>query len=113
MELDEYHNQAMSLSFGPALVGGKDMSVEYGACALCGEAGELANKVKKAWRGDGQLNREAVISELGDVLWYAAYIAAALDTSLESVAAYNLAKIRARFATGTLCGDGDHRERSA
>ena len=111
MNMHEYADEVLGYSFGPAMVGGRDMSLEYGTVALCGEAGELANKVKKFWRGDGPLNREDMLGELGDILWYTAYIAAALDMTLEDVARHNLAKIRARAATGTLRGNGDHRER--
>ena len=42
----------------------------YTALALAGEVGELLNKIKKIARDNIQIEREEIISELGDILWY-------------------------------------------
>lgn len=81
----------------------------YPALAMCGEAGEFAEKVKKAWRDGTELNREDALKELGDVLWYISAAAHDLGSSLEDVAQMNLAKLRGRMQRGTLGGAGDRR----
>jgi len=78
-----------------------------------GEAGEVANQVKKIYRDDGGVlteERKARIKkELGDVLWYMAAIATDIGVSLTDIAADNLAKLYARKDRGTICGAGDER----
>ena len=73
---------------------------------LCGEAGEVANLVKKhAWHG-AALDAVRMTDELGDVLWYLADLATALGVSLEDVAAGNVAKLRRRYPDGFVVGGG-------
>jgi len=90
-----------------------DVAALYTTLGLIGEAGEIANKVKKAIRDDGgQMSAErraAVLDELGDVLWYAAELCTALDADLGEVAAANIAKLADRQARGALHGEGDKR----
>ena len=85
----------------------------YPTLGLTGEAGEVADKVKKLIRDrDGVVDqrfKEDVALELGDVLWYVAQLATELGLSLEDVASANLRKLRSRADRGTLQGDGDHR----
>lgn len=81
----------------------------YPAMAMCGEAGEFAEKVKKAWRDQTPLDKLAAAKELGDVLWYVAAAARDLGYSLEDVAALNIGKLLSRRARGTLAGAGDNR----
>jgi NTP pyrophosphatase (non-canonical NTP hydrolase) len=80
---------------------------------LVGEAGEFCNKVKKIVRdGNGAISiaiREALLSELGDVLWYISRLCAYLGSSLEDVAKGNIEKLRGRDAAGTIQGSGDNR----
>lgn len=82
---------------------GKLPGVVYVALGLAGEAGEVANKVKKIYRDDGGEitveRRSEIIDELGDVLWYAAMLAKELGVSLENVALRNLAKLEQRKNT--------------
>jgi len=81
---------------------------------LAGEAGEIANKVKKFIR-DGYdkeelvMKQDEVADELGDVLWYVAAVAEVMGTNLESVAKNNLWKLAERQRNGTLRGSGDKR----
>ena len=67
---------------------------------LTGEAGEVAEVIKKHVGHGHELDHEAVTKELGDVLWYVAAIATTLDIDLATVAAVNIAKLRARYPDG-------------
>jgi NTP pyrophosphatase (non-canonical NTP hydrolase) len=85
----------------------------YPTLGLCGETGEVAEKVKKVLRDrEGQFSeavREDLLLELGDVLWYVAQLASELGLSLESIAEANLAKLASRAARNVIAGDGDRR----
>lgn len=83
----------------------------YLALKLNGEAGEVAEKIGKALRGDYELRskRQDILLELGDVLWYLSQIARELDYSMTDVAQANLDKLAARKANNTLRGNGDAR----
>ncbi|QDP98285.1 hypothetical protein FOE78_22375 [Microlunatus elymi] len=80
---------------------------------LVGEAGEIAEKVKKLVRDKNsdlaQLDRDDMAAELGDVLWYAAVLANYLDLSLDDIAERNIAKLADRQRRAVLGGSGDHR----
>lgn len=109
MELNDYQNLAMKTAIFP-----KRDAYAYTALGLAGEAGEIANKVKKFIR-DGYEPEELsdkindLRDELGDVLWYVAAVANALETDLETVAKNNLYKLAERQAKGTIKGSGDKR----
>ena len=85
----------------------------YPTLGLTGEAGEVADKVKKLIRDRGgvvdERFTEDVALELGDVLWYVAQLAQELGYDLEEVAAANLDKLSSRAARGRLGGSGDDR----
>jgi NTP pyrophosphatase (non-canonical NTP hydrolase) len=89
------------------------IGLAYAALGLAGEAGEVANKVKKVYRdADGVLSdeaRDALSDELGDVLWYVAAVATELGLSLNAVAEANLDKLARRQRLGRLQGSGDAR----
>ncbi len=80
---------------------------------LSGEAGEVADKFKKIIRDKGGdlsvEDKEAVVKELGDVLWYIAEISRYLDTPLSEVARKNLEKLYSRLDRNKIAGDGDNR----
>ena len=85
----------------------------YPALGLAGEAGEVANKVKKLVR-DGPDNRsdtwrEDIASEIGDVLWYCAALATDLNLSLGTIAGLNQAKLHKRMSENKIGGSGDDR----
>ena len=85
----------------------------YPTLGLAGEAGEIANKVKKILRDNsGNLQesvREDLICELGDVLWYVAALATDLIVELSEVANKNIEKLNSRKNRGTIGGSGDNR----
>lgn len=107
LSLNEYQRQAKST----------DMTAHHGfpyyALGVAGEAGEVAEKVKKFLRDDnGELTEErraAIKKELGDVMWYVAVLADKLGYSLEEVAQANIDKLSKRYDEGKLTGDGDDR----
>jgi NTP pyrophosphatase (non-canonical NTP hydrolase) len=87
--------------------------VVYPALGLVGEAGEVANKVKKVLRDkEGVFNegdRDDIAKELGDVLWYIAALATDMQLSLGYIASQNELKLSKRKANGTIGGSGDNR----
>lgn len=80
---------------------------------LAGEAGEVADKVKKLIRDEkGQMSgasKEAIGRELGDLLWYLATCARYLGISMEEIALSNLTKLEDRLNRGKIAGSGDER----
>ena len=88
-------------------------NIIYPSLGLCGEAGEVAEKIKKVLRdkkGDvDDETRLAIQGEIGDVLWYASQLASELGLSLEDIAHHNLEKLFSRKSRGVLKGDGDNR----
>lgn len=90
-----------------------DHPIVYPTLGLANEAGEVAGKVKKIFRDrDGKISeqeREALKSELGDVLWYLAQICTELDITLEEVAEANLEKLFSRKERNQIGGSGDNR----
>jgi len=95
--VNEYQQQALT-TLNPAL-SKKDVLIN-GVMGLCGEAGEAIDIVKKHLAQGHALDREALISELGDVAWYLAETAAALDISLDEVLCRNLEKLKRRYPQG-------------
>lgn len=70
------------------------------ALGLPGESGEVADHVKK-WLGHGhELDKNKMLKEIGDVLWYVAVLSNALGFSLQEVAQANIDKLRARYPGG-------------
>ncbi|MCK5416007.1 nucleoside triphosphate pyrophosphohydrolase family protein [Candidatus Parcubacteria bacterium] len=109
MTLNEYQEQAKKTALYPNV--GKN--IIYPTLGLTGEAGEIANKVKKIMRDDNGImtdeKKKEIGKELGDVLWYVAQIARELDVSLDEVANNNLEKLFSRLERGTIQGSGDNR----
>lgn len=97
MTANEYQRQALR-TLNPAL-DKRDVLIN-GVMGLCGEAGEAIDIVKKHLAQGHELDREGLIKELGDVAWYLAETAWALDVPLEEVLQRNLDKLRARYPDG-------------
>ena len=97
MTANEYQRQALRTP-NPAL-DRRDVLIN-GVMGLCGEAGEAIDIVKKHLAQGHELDREGLIKELGDVAWYLAETAWALDVPLEAVLQRNLDKLRARYPEG-------------
>lgn len=91
----------------------KAHELEYLGFGLVGEAGELANKLKKIFRdNDGELTLEKIAEiegEIGDILWYCSQMSSYINRQFENIALANLSKLRARQSKGTLKGSGDNR----
>lgn len=117
MNLNDYQIRCQETAIYP----NRGRNLVYPTLGLMGEAGEVAEKVKKFIRDwgycvgaplDSQLTDEqvdVVTMELGDVLWYVAAIASELGISLTEVAMVNLGKLSSRQARQVLHGSGDRR----
>ena len=85
----------------------------YPTLGLVGEAGEVAEKVKKVIRDKNgifdQESKKAIKKELGDVLWYLSNLCNEFGFSFEEVALQNLEKLRLRASQGKISGSGDDR----
>jgi len=80
------------------------------ALGLSGEAGEVADHLKKNLFQNHPLSQEHLKEELGDVLWYIAQGAKALDTTIEEIATNNIAKLKERYPAGFDSERSIHRE---
>jgi NTP pyrophosphatase (non-canonical NTP hydrolase) len=89
----------------------------YPALGLVGEAGEVAEKIKKLWRNELKTRgadyspeqRTEIVKELGDVLWYVAALAREVGSHIEEVAKTNSIKLNSRGVRGVINSAGDNR----
>ena len=107
MKLNEYQKLAMT-TLNPALEK-KDVLIN-GVMGLCGEAGEAIDIVKKHLAQGHELDREKLAKELGDIAWYLAETATALDLKLEDVLKANIEKLKKRYPEGFRAERSIHRE---
>ena len=107
MTINEYQQLAMT-TLNPAL-SKKDVLIN-GVMGLCGESGEVIDIVKKHLAQGHELDKERIIRELGDVAWYLAETAHALDVPLEDVLQGNIDKLRSRYPEGFRTADSIHRQ---
>lgn len=110
MNFSEYQKKSRET----AMYRDKDNNYIYPTLGLVGESGEVAEKIKKVYRGDtggvmtDQVKQE-LAKELGDVLWYLANLATELKLDLDEIAEKNIEKLYSRKDRGVLSGDGDNR----
>ena len=97
MTINEYQQLALR-TLNPEL-GERDILIN-GVMGLCGESGEVIDLVKKHLAQGHELDREKMIDELGDVAWYIAETAYALDADLETVFSRNIEKLKKRYPEG-------------
>ena len=109
MELNRYQRESRKTALYPE-VGNNPI---YPTLGLVGEAGEVADKVKKILRDNhgvfDEVSKESIKFELGDVLWYISQLSSELGYELEEVAHSNLQKLNSRKSRGKIQGSGDNR----
>lgn len=97
MELNEYQRLAQRTSNNTCL---RYEKLNNGILGMAGEAGECVDLLKKHLYQEHELDREKLLDEVGDVLWYVAETAAGLGKTLEEVAQHNIDKLKARYPDG-------------
>jgi len=109
MDFDTYQQKARKTAMYPSL----GSNIIYPTLGLVGEAGEVAEKIKKILRDkDGiydDFSKQEIKKELGDVLWYLSNLSFELGFTLEDVADTNLRKLEERSLRGNISGSGDNR----
>ena len=107
-DLDMYQQVAKTTAIYP-----REQAIIYPTLGLTGEAGEVANKVKKIIRDGTIENHESLIqeisAEIGDCLWYISVLADDIGVKLSDIANNNLVKLANRKEKGTIHGSGDAR----
>lgn len=110
MTLDDYQKQALTTA---SWSGDNLRDLSHWALGVTGEAGEVAEKVKKIIRDfEGEVSAETkkeIAKEIGDVLWYLSSLSHHLGYSLDEIGQMNLEKLASRKARNTLQGNGDNR----
>ena len=109
MNFNEYQTEARKTAVYPNI----GNNIYYPALGLCGESGEVAEKVKKILRDDNNIVTEdsklKLEKELGDVLWYVSQLATELDLSIDEIATNNIRKLQSRKERNQIHGSGDNR----
>ena len=107
-DLDMYQKVALTTAIYP-----REQAIIYPTLGLTGEAGEVANKVKKIIRDGSDKNDDSLVSEIkseiGDCLWYIAVLANDFNIKLSDIASSNLEKLANRKKNNTIHGSGDAR----
>ncbi len=109
MELNDYQRESRKTALYPEV----GSNAIYPTLGLVGEAGEVADKVKKILRDNkgvfDKYSKDAIKFELGDVLWYISQLSSELGYELDEIASSNLEKLKDRKARGKISGSGDSR----
>lgn len=99
--MHDYQQQAArTLIDSPPFFTDDEIMLVWNALGLAGEAGEVADTIKKAVFHQHGINRDELIKELGDVLWYVAALCTKLDVSMSEVMERNITKLKARYPDG-------------
>ena len=113
MKIDDYSKQAITTLTDNYTYGTITPRLMGQALGLIGESGEVAEKFKKILRDKqgkiSETDRQEILKELGDVLWYVNSTAHLLGSSLEEVAKMNNEKLASRKSRGEIHGSGDNR----
>ncbi len=108
MDFKEYQEKAIATA-----IYGEGNAIVYPTLGLVGEAGEVADKIKKVLRDSGGCFSEEkkieIAKELGDVLWYIAALSRDLGVEMDTIASINIAKLESRKVRGVIQGSGDNR----
>jgi len=80
-----------------------EKKLALGGLGIAGEAGEVADEIKKLLHHDKPLDKEKLIKEMGDVHWYLEYLAATISVTTDEVLKANVAKLRLRHPNGWSC----------
>lgn len=96
MDFKTYQNEAMRTA--------QEMPMQHAICqgvfGLCGEAGEVADLLKKSLFHGHELDKQSLIKELGDVMWYIAYLCETFCIDMDKVAQQNIDKLKKRYPEG-------------
>lgn len=113
MQINDYSKQAISTLLGDHDVKDMDATLLSQVFGLVGESGEVAEKFKKLIRDKhgriSEEDRQEILKELGDILWYVNTVSSLLGSNLEEVAQKNLNKVLSRKKRGVTKGSGDNR----
>ena len=109
MDFKTYQKKARKTALYPNL----GSNAVYPTLGLVGEAGEVAEKVKKVIRDKNGIfddeSKNGIMKELGDVLWYLSNLCTEFNFNLDEVALKNIEKLKSRKIKGTISGSGDDR----
>lgn len=97
MDFKEYQDKAGRTR--NVRIGSHAEAVNYSLGMVC-EAGEVGDIIKKWAFHDHEFDRDEIIKEIGDTMWYMANLCAAFDISMEEVAEKNIAKLKKRYPNG-------------
>lgn len=108
MQVNDYQRMALETAIYP-----KEQRIIYPTLGLTGEAGEVADKVKKVLRDNNgdftEERRKEIALELGDVAWYLAVSSHDIGYTLEEIFQMNYDKLKSRQQRGKIHGNGDNR----
>lgn len=108
LTFNDYQTRAITTKIYPP-----GLAIPYVTLGLMGEAGEVAEKVKKVIRDENGVftdeKKKELAKEIGDVLWYSAALADEIGWSISDIAQGNIEKLEKRKAEGKLGGSGDNR----
>ena len=106
--LDNYQQFTPTTAIYPHANTGDTQELLYLACGLTGEAGEVAEKIKKRFR-DNKFDADELAKELGDVMYYLSQISNAIHKPLKNIIVQNRDKLIDRQNRKVLGGSGDNR----
>lgn len=109
MTFNEYQAESNKTAQYPK----EELALYYLGLGIAGEAGEVAEKIKKILRNDDGVvtdeKKEEIKKELGDILWYMAQVGVVLGFDFDDVAQTNLLKLQDRLERGVIKSQGDNR----